>query len=179
MLFSPPSHVRLCDTMDCSTPGLSVPHHLPKFAQVHVHCIGDAIKKSLPLIPSSPSALYLSQHQGFLHESAFPIRWPVYCSFSFSISPSKEYSELISLNIDCFDVLAVQWTLRSLLRHHSSKASMLQRSSFSMVQLSQLHMTTGKTIALTIQTFVSKVTSLLFNTLSRLVIAFLPRSKRL
>ena len=106
------------------------------------------------------------------------IRWPKYWSFSFSISISNEYSGLISLRIDWFDLLAVQGTLRSLLQHHSSKASVLWHSAFFMAQLSQLYMTTRKTIALTIQTFVSKVTSLLFNMLSRLVIAFLPRRKK-
>ena len=111
----------------------------------------------------------------FSNESALHIRWPKYCSFS--ISPSNEYSGLISLRIDWFDLLAVQGTLRSLLQHHNLKASILRHSAFFMVQLSHLYMTTGKAIALTIQTFVGKVISLLFNTLSRCVIAFLPRSK--
>ena len=101
-----------------------------------------------------------------------------YWSFNFSISPSNQYSGLISLKIDSFDLLAVQGTLRSLLQHHSSKASILQHSAFFIVQLSHPYMTTGKTIALTIWTFVSRVMSLLFNMLSRLVIAFLPRNKR-
>ena len=105
--------------------------------------------------------------------------WPKYSSFSFSISPSSEYSGLISLNIDWFDLPAVHQTLRSLLQHHSWKESILWCSAFFMVWLTQLYMTTGKTIALTIGTFVSWVMSLLFNTLSRFVIAFLPRSKRL
>ena len=112
----------------------------------------------------------------FCNELALCIRWPKCQSFSFSISPSNEYSGLISFRIDWFDLLAVQGTLKSLL-HHSSKASVLWCPVFFMVQLSHLHMTPGKTIALTIQTFVSKVMSLLFNTLSRFVIAFLPRSK--
>ena len=111
----------------------------------------------------------------FSNESALHIRWPKY--WSFSISPSNEYSGLISLRIDWFDLLAVQGTLRSLLQHHNLKASILRHSAFFMVQLSHLYMTTGKAIALTIQTFVGKVISLLFNTLSRCVIAFLPRSK--
>ena len=115
----------------------------------------------------------------FSSESALHIRWPKYWSFSFSISPSKEYSGLISFRMDCLDLLAVQGTLKSLLQHHSSKASILRRSAFFMVQLSHPYMTTGKTIALTGQTFVGKVMSLLFIMLSRLVIAFLPRSKRL
>ena len=115
----------------------------------------------------------------FSNESAFRIRWPKYWGFSFSISPSNEYSELISFRIDWFDLLAVQGNLKSLLQHHSSKTSVLQRSAFFMVQLSNPYMTTGKTIALTRRTFAGKVMSLLFNLLSRLVIAFLPRSKHL
>ena len=115
----------------------------------------------------------------FSNELALCIRWPEYWSFSFSISPSNEYSGLISFRIDWLDLLAVQGTLKSLLQHHRSKASILQCSAFFMVQLSHLYMTTGKTIALTIQTFVGKVMSLLFNILSRFVIAFLPRSKHL
>ena len=107
------------------------------------------------------------------------IRWPKYWSFSFSISPSNEYSGLISFRIDYFDLLAVQGILKSLLQHHNSKASVLRRSAFFMVQLSHPYMTTGKTIALPRWTFVGKVMSLLFNMLSRLVITFLPRSKRL
>ena len=113
----------------------------------------------------------------FSNESALHIRWSKYWSFSFSISPYNDYSGLISFRIDWFDRLAVQGTLKSLLQHHSSKASILQCSACSMVQLSHPYMTTGKTIALTRQTFVSKVMSLLFNMLSKFVIAFLPRSK--
>ena len=105
------------------------------------------------------------------------MRWPKYWSFSFSISPSKEHPGLISFRMDWLDLLAVQGTLKSLLQHHSSKASILQRSAFFTVQLSHPYMTTGKTIALTRQTFVGKVISLLLNMLSRLVITFLPRSK--
>ena len=114
----------------------------------------------------------------FSNESALCIRWPKYWSFSFSISPSNEYSELISFRIDLFD-LAVQGTLKSLLQHYSSKASILQCSAFFIVQLSHPYVTVGKTIAFTRRTFVSEVMSLLFNMLSRLVRAFLPRSKRL
>ena len=113
----------------------------------------------------------------FSNESVLHIKGPKYWSFSFSINPSNEYSELISFRIAWLDLLAVQGTLKSLLQHHSSKASSLQRSALFMVQLSHPYMTTGKTIALTRQTFVHKVMSLLFNMLSRLVIAFLPRSK--
>ena len=115
----------------------------------------------------------------FSDESAVHIRWPKYWSFSFSISPSNEYSGLIFIWMDWLDLLAVQGTLKSLLQHHSSKASILWHSAFLVVQLSHPYMTTGKTIALTRRTFVDKVKSLLFNMLSRLVITFLPRSKRL
>ena len=115
----------------------------------------------------------------FSNESALCIRWPKYWNFSFSISPSNEYSGLTSFRIDWVDLLAVQGTLKSLLQHHSSKASILQHSGFFMVQLSHPYMTTGKTTALTTWTFVGKIMSLFFNLLSRLVIAFLPRSKRL
>ena len=115
----------------------------------------------------------------FSTESALHIRWPKYWSFHFSISPSNECSGLISFRMDWLDLLAVQGTLKSLLQHHSSKASVLWCSAFSIVQLSHPYMTAGKTIALTRQTFVAKVMSLLFNMLSRLVITFLPRSKRL
>ena len=115
----------------------------------------------------------------FSNESVLHTRWPKYWSFSISISPSNEYSGLISFRINWFDLLAVQGTLKSLLQHHSSKASILQPSTFFIVQISYPYMTTGKTIALTRWTFVGKVMSLLFNMLSRLVIEFLPRSKHL
>ena len=112
----------------------------------------------------------------FSNESALCIRWPKYWSFSFSISPSNKYPGLISLRMDWLDLLAIQWTLKNLLKHHSSKASIIQHSAFFIVQLSHPYMTTGKTIALT---FTGKVMSLLFNMLSRWVIAFLPRNKHL
>ena len=115
----------------------------------------------------------------FSNESVLCIRWPKYWSFSFSISPSNEYSGLISFRMDWLDLLAVQGTLKSLFQHHSSKASVLQCSAFFIVQLSHLYMTTGKTIALTRQTFVGKVMLVLFNMLSRLVTTFLPTSKHL
>ena len=115
----------------------------------------------------------------FSNESVLRIRWPKYWSFSFSISLSNEHSGLISFGMDWLDLLAVQGTFKSLLQHHSSKASILQCSAFFIVHLSHPYMTTGKTIALTRQTFVGKVMSLLFNMLSRLVITFLPRSKGL
>ena len=115
----------------------------------------------------------------FSNESALHIRWPKYWSFNFNISPSNEHSGLISFRMDCLALLAVQRTLRSLLQHHSSNTSILRCSAFFIVQLSHPHVTTGKTIALTRRTFVGKVISLLLNMLSRLVITFLPRSKRL
>ena len=115
----------------------------------------------------------------FSKESALHIRWPKYWSFSFNISPSNEHPGLISFRMDWLDLLAVQWTLKSLLQHHRSKASILWCSAFFIAQLSHPYMTTGKTIALTRQTFVDKVMSLLFNMVSRLVITFLPRSKHI
>ena len=127
----------------------------------------------LPLPPIPPSI------RVFSNESALLMRWPKYWSLSFSISPSKEHPGLISFRMDWLDLLAVQGTRRSLLQHHSSKASILQCSAFFTVQLSHPYMTTGTTIALTRQTFVGKVMSLLFNMLSRLVITFLLRSKHL
>ena len=163
--------------MVCSTPSFPVHHQLPELAQTCVHWVSDAIQPSHPLSSSSPPACNLSQNQVFSNESVLCFRWPKYWSFSFSISPSNEYLGLISLRIDWLDLLAVQWTLKSLLQHHSSKASILQCSTFFMVQLSHPYMTTGKTIALTRQTFVGKVMSLLFNMLPRFVVAFLPRSK--
>ena len=162
--------------MDCSTPGLPVHQQLPELIQTHVHRVGDAIQPSHPLSSPSPPAPSI---RVFSNESALHIRWPKYWSFSFSISPSNEYSGLISFRMDWLDLLAVQGTLKSLLQHHSSKASILQCSTFFMVQLSNPYVTTGKTIALTRWTFVGKVMSLLFNMLSRLLITFLPRSKRL
>ena len=163
--------------MDCSTTGLPVHHQLPEFSQTHVHRVGDAIQPSHPLSSPSPPPSICLNLRVFSNEPVLRIRWPKDRSFSFSISPSEEYSRLISFRMDCFDIFAVQGTLKSLLQHHSSKASILQCSALFMVQLSHPFMTTRKTIALTRWTFVGKVTSLLFNMLSRLVIAFLPRSK--
>ena len=162
--------------MDCSTPGFSILHYLLEFAQSHVYWVSDAIQPSHPLLPSSPFAFNLSQHQGLFQWVGSSHHMAKHWSFNFSISFSNEYSGLISFRIDCFDLLAVQGTFKSLLQHHSSKASILWCSAFFMVQLSHPHMTIGKTMALTIQTFVSKVMSLLFNMLSRFVIAFLPES---
>ena len=166
----------LCDPMNRSTSGLPVHHELPESTQTHVHWVVDAIQPSHPLSSTSPPSFNLSQHQGLSNESALCIRWPKYWSFSFNISPSNEHSGWISFRMDWLDLLAVQGTLKSLLQHHSSKASILWRSAFLTVQLSHPYMTTGKTIALTRQTFADKVMSLLVNMLSRLVITFLPRS---
>ena len=126
------------------------------------------------LLPSIPPSIRV-----FSNESTLRMRWPKYWNFSLSISPSNEHPGLVSFRMDWLDLLAVQGTLKSLLQHHSSKASILQRSAFFTVQLSHPYMTTGKTIELTRRTFVGKVMSLLFNMLSRLVITFLPRSKHL
>ena len=146
--------------MDCSMPGLPVHHQLPEFTQTHVHWVSDAIQPSP-------------------NESALCIRWPKCWSFSFNISPSNEHPGLIPFRMDWLDLLTVQGTLKSLLQHHSSKASILWCSVFFIVQLSHPYMTTGKTIALTRWTFVGKIMSLLFNKLSSLIITFLPKSKRL
>ena len=151
----------LCDPMNCSTPGLPVHHQLPEFTQTHVHRVSDAIQPSHPLLSPSPPAPNPSQHQSFSNESTLCMRWPKYWSFSFSIIPSKEIPGLISFRMDWLDLLAVQGTHKSLLQHHSSKASILQRSAFFTVQLSHPYLTTGKTIALTRRTFVDKVMSLL------------------
>ena len=151
--------------MDCSTPGLPVHQQLPEFTQTPVHLVGDAIShlilcRPLLLLPSIPPSIRV-----FSNESALCIRWPKYWSFSFNISPSKEHPGLISFRMDWLELLAVQGTLKSLLQHHSSKASILWRSDFFRVQLSHPYMTTGKTIALTRRTFVGKVMSLLLNML--------------
>ena len=128
------------DPMDHSTSGFLVLHYLPEFAQIHVHWVSDAIQPSHPLLPPFPPALNLSQNQGlFQWVSSLYQVWPKYCSFSFSISPSKEYSGFISFRIDWFDLLAVQGILESLLQHHSSKASILWHSAFFNVQLSHLY----------------------------------------
>ena len=140
--------VTLCDPMDCSSPGFPVLHHLLEFAQTHVHWVGDAIQllmlcHPLLLLPSIFPSIRV-----FSNESALHIRWSKYWSFSFNISPSSEYSGLTFFGMDWLDLLAVQGTLKSLLQHHSSKAPVLQRSAFFIVQLSHPYMTTGKTIAL-------------------------------
>ena len=173
------SHVWLCDPMDCSMPDLLVHHQIPEFTQARVHWVGYAIQLSHPLSFPSLPAFDLSQHWIFSNKSALCIRWPKYWSFSFNISPSNEYWRLISFRMDWLNLLAVQGTLKNLLQHLSSKASILWHSAFCIVELSHPYVTTGKTILLTRETFVGKEISLLFNMLSRLIIAFLPRSKRL
>ena len=165
--------------MNRSPPGLPVHHQLPEFTQTHVHRVSDAIQPSHPWSSPSPPAPNPSSIKVFSNESTLRMRWPKYWSFSFSIIPSKEIPGLISFRMDWLDLLAVQGTLKRLLQHQRSKASILQRSAFFTVQLSHPYMTTGKTIALTRRTLVGKVMSLLLNILSRLLITFLPRSKHL
>ena len=163
----------LCNPMNCSTPGLPVHHQLLELAQTHVH---ESVMPPTHLILCCPLLLLPPMPPSirvFSNESTLRRRWPKYWSFSFSISPSNEHPGLISSRMDWLDLLAVQGTLKSLLQHHSSKASILRHSAFFTVQLSHPYMTTGKTIALTRQTFVDM--SLLFNMLSRLIITFLPR----
>ena len=162
------SCLTLCDPMDRSTP--SLPTQLPELTQTPVHQVSDAIQPSHPLSSPSSSTFNLSQHQVFSSESALRIRWSKYWSFSFNISPSNEHPGLISFRMDLLYLLAVQGTLKSLLQHHSSKASILWCSVFFIVQLSHPCNTTGKTTALTRRTFVDKIMSLLFNMLSRWVI---------
>ena len=152
--------------MDYSMPGLPVHHQLAELTQTHVRWVCVTIQLSHPLsFPSLPT-FNLSQNQGLFSESVLCIRWPKYWSFSFSISPSNEYSGLISFRLGWLDLPAAQGTLKSLLQHHNSKASILQCSAFFIVQHSYPYMTTGKTIAWTRWTFVGKVMSLLFNVLS-------------
>jgi len=153
--------------MNCSMPGLPVHHQLLEFTQTHVHRVSDAIQPSHPLSSPSPPAPNPSQHQSLSNESTLCMKWPKYWSFSFSIIPSKEIPGLISFRMDLLDLLAVQGTLKSLLQHHSSKASILRCSAFFTVQLSHPYMTIGKTIALTRRTFVGKLMSQLLNMLSR------------
>ena len=163
--------------MDCSIPGYPVHHQLllkPMSIELVMPSNHLIICVPLLLLPSIFPSIRV-----FSNESALHIGWSKYWSFSFSISPTSEHPGLISFRMDGLDLLAVQGTLKSLLQHHSSKASILLNSAFFIVLLSHPYMTTGKTIALTRQTFVGKVMSLLFNMLSRLVISFLPRSKRL
>ena len=165
--------------MDCSMPGLPVYHQLPEFTQTHVHWVTDVIQPSHPLSSPSSPAFNFPSIRVFSNESVLCIRWPKYWSFSFNISPSNEHTGLI-FRMDWLDLLEVQETLKSLLQHHSSKASILQCSAFFIVQLSHPYMTTGKTISSTGWTSVGRVImSLLVSMLSRLAVAFLPRSTHL
>ena len=165
--------------MDCSMPGLPIHHHLPDLAQTHVHWVSDAIQPSHPLSSPSPPTFNFSQHQGLFQWVSSSHKVAKIWEFQLQHQSFQWIFKLISFRMDWLDLLAVQGTLKSLLQHHSSKASILWHSPFFIVQLSHPYMTTGKTIALTRRTFVGKVVSLLFNMLSRLVITFLPRSKRL
>ena len=162
----------LCDPMNHSTPGLPVHHQLPESTQTHVHWVGDAIQPSHPLSFPSPPALNLSQHQGLFKWVSSSHQVAKDWSFSFNISPSNGHPGLI-FRIDWLDLLAVQGTLKSLLQHHSSKASILLCSAFFIVQLSHPYYPSIQTIALTRWIFVGKVLSLFFNMVSRLVITFL------
>ena len=173
------SCLTLCDPLNRSTPGLPVHHQLPDFPKLMFielvmpssHLI---LCCPLLLLPPIPPSIRV-----FSSESTLRMRWPKYWNFCFNISPSNEHPGLISFRMDWLDLLAVQGTLKSLLQHHGSKASILQRSVFFIVQLSHPYMTTGKTIALTRWTYVGTVMTLPFNMLFRLVITLLPRSKRL
>ena len=160
--------------MDCSTPGLPVHHQLGESTESVMPSNHLILCRPLLLLPPVPPSIRV-----FSNVSTLCMRWPKYWSFIFSISPSNEHAGLISFRMDWLDLLAVQGTLKSLLQHHSSKASVLRCSAFFIVQLSHPYVTTGQTIALTRQTIVGKVMSLLFNMLSTLVITFLPRSKSL
>ena len=161
------SHVQLFVTTwtDCSTPDFPVHHQLPELTQTHVHWVGDAISHLILCRPFLLVPSIFPSIRVFSNESTLCMKWPKYWSFNFSISPSNEHPGLISFKMDGLDLLAVQGTLKSLLQHDSSKASIFQHSAFFTVQLSHPYMTTGKTIALTRQTFAGKVMSLLFNML--------------
>ena len=160
------SRVLLCDPMDCSTPGFTVHHQLPELAQTQVHRVGDAIQPSHPLSSPCPPAFNLAQRQGLFQWVSSSHQVAKVLKFQLQHQPSNEYSGLISFRMDWLDPLAAQGTLKSLLQHHSLKSSVVWHSAFFVVQLSHPYMTTGKTIALTRRTFVDKVMSLLFNTLS-------------
>ena len=166
----------LTEPKDCSTPGFLVHHQLLELVQTHVCQVSDATILCHPLL--LPPSIFPSIRV-FSSESVLCIRWPKYWNFSFSISPPNEYSGLISFRMDWLDLLAVQGTLKSLLQHHSSKLSVIQCSAFFIAQIAHPYLTPGKTTALTRQIFVDKVMSLLFNIMSRFVIAFLLRNKHL
>ena len=159
----------LCNPMNCIMPGLPVHHQLPEFTQTHVHRVSDAIQPLHPLLSPSPPAPNSSQHQDLFQWVSSSHDVAKYWTFSFSIIPSKEIPGLISFRMDWLDLLVVQGTLKSLLQHHSSKASILRHSASFTVQLSHPYMNTGKTLSLTRRTFVGKVMSLLLKMLSRLV----------
>ena len=161
--------------MNCSTPGISVHHKVLELAKIHIHQVGDAIQPSHPLSSPSPLPSIFPIIRVFSNESVLCIKWSKYWRLSFNISPSNENSGLIYFRIDWMEFLEVQGTLKSL-QHHSSEASILWGSDIFIVQLSHQYMTTGKTTALNGWTFVGKVVSLLFNMLSRLVIAFFQRA---
>ena len=163
--------------MDCSTPDFPVHHQLPELAHTHVGWVGDAIQPSHPLLTPSSPAYNLSQYLFIWVSSSHQVAKVLKFQLQHQSLQWTCRTDLLQDGLDWFDVLAVQGTLKSLLQHHSSKASVLWHSAFFMIQLSHPHMTTGRTKALTRQTFIGKVISLLFNMLSRLVIAFLQRSK--
>ena len=163
----------LCDLMDCNTPALPVHHQLLEFTQTHLYWVSDAIQPSHPLSSPSPPIFNLSQLQGLFQLVSSSHQVAKVWGSSVSVSPSNKYS----FRMDWMDLLAVQGTLKSLVQHHSPKTSILWLSAFFIVHLSHLYMTTGKTIALTRQIFVSKVIGLLFNMLSRFAIAFSPRAE--
>ena len=173
------SCLTLCDPMKCSTPGVPVHHQLPEFTQTHIHQVGDAMQPSHPLLSPPPLAFNLSQHQGLFKWVSSSHQVAKVLEFQLQHQCFQSIFRTDSFRIDWIDLLAVQGTLKSLLHHHSSKASILLHSAFFTVQLSHPYITTGKTIALTRWTFVGKVMSLFFNMLSRLIIVFLPGSKHL
>ena len=165
--------------MNCSTPGLPVYHQLLEPTQTHVHWVSDAIQQSYPLLSPSPPGYHLSHHQGNFRWVSSSHQVAKVLEFQLQLQSIQWILRIDFIRIDWLDLFAVQGTLKSLLQHLSSKASILWHSAFFIVHLSHPYMTTGKTITLTRQTFVDKVMSLLFDTLSRFVIAFLPRSKHL
>ena len=169
----------LCDLMDCSTPGFPVHYQLSELTQTHIHQVGDAMQPSHPLLSPPPLAFNLSQHQGLFKWVSSSHQVAKVLEFQLQHQCFQSIFRTDSFRIDWIDLLAVQGTLKSLLHHHSSKASILLHSAFFTVQLSHPYITTGKTIALTRWTFVGKVMSLFFNMLSRLIIVFLPGSKHL